>query len=139
MSDQTFECKPSRIFVVGFFVFWAMTSLIILSIDCNFLIKLILFFIALLYSLKVFWRYGFLREKKSIIVIRKIDQKWIIKMKNGEECEATLLGESWVNRMACLLLFRTTSSFFTQVCLILPDSLPLPLYRKLRLIVKMYG
>jgi hypothetical protein len=138
-SGQTFECRPSRIFCMIIFVFFILTNLIIASADCNLLIKIGLFLTALLYTSSVFWQQGLLRGKKSIVAIKKRDQQWIINMKNGDESEAILLGESWVSRFACLLLFHTASSYLTRVCLIFPDSVPAHLYRKLRLTVKMYG
>lgn len=108
---------------------------IIGSLSLSFFYKTILMGLVFFYSGYLFWRYGLLRHKKSVLNL-SISQKGIFVTTRSKHFWAELCGDSVVTTWVLVLRLKRENKIFKYVCVIFKDALDHQTYRQLRVALR---
>ena len=118
-------------------IIFIAAAVMMMSLSFSLIYKLIGLALIILYGAQTLWRYGFLRDTKSVQSIQMIeDKKWRVSFRNvvmtGE-----LLGDSTVTSYLSVLRFKFDDRRYPVSCIVFRDSLPKDQYRDLIVTIRM--
>lgn len=99
--------------------------------------KVIGIVVTAIYGASILWQYVLLRNRNSIIKMkRQEDGQWLIHTNSGKY-ETQLCGDSTVTAMVSILRFRSPKSFWRKTAIVFRDSLTKEQYRELLVTLRM--
>jgi hypothetical protein len=138
MPDLVFNLKPSTHYLILLGSTLLLSLLIIAWLPLGMFIKLLLQLLASAYGAHVVWKYGLLRSKHSINVLRRHkDGQWLLSTAN-QTYPASIRGDSTVTSVVSVLHFQLDSFRRPFACLIFRDALGTDTYRRLLVVLKMH-
>lgn len=136
MLVRDFKLKPSIYYLVGMWVAFFATALIILLLPIWPGVRFLLLILSCGYMGYLIWRYGLLQSEYSIVQLtNQTGKNWQILLPSASY-QAELCGSSTVTRWISVLRFKIGSKRTT--CIVCPDSLPSDHYRQLMMVARMH-
>lgn len=136
MLDQEFKLKPSRHYLMLMLAILIISLNILLLLPTVYWMKMIGFVLLVAYGFSILWQYVLLRNRNSIIAIKKqSDGHWLVRT-NQYHYEVELCGDSVVTGLVSILRFRSPKSFWRKTAIIFRDSLGDEQYRRLLVVLK---
>lgn len=138
MRDQEeFKFKASALYLIILSICLLISTVIVILLPIALLLRLCLIAFVLLYGGHVFWKFGLLRAKSSILSIRRQDDgRWQVSTQENTYL-ADMKGDSTVSGIASALRFRVEGSLLPVSCIIFRDSLLPEEYRRLLVLLKL--
>lgn len=132
MQSIDIQLNVSKQYLTAFAALIFLTLILIFDWPLSIYWKLALACLTLYYSVPLFWRYGLLQSKHSIIRLRSLpdDGEWGLATPMAE-MRGKLVKESTVTRFICILCFKIEGQYRLKTCVILKDSIGKEWYRRL--------
>lgn len=136
MENQDFKLKPSKHYLMLLLAILIISLNILVLLPTLFWIKVVGFILLFAYGFSILWQYVLLRNRNSIIAIKKqSDGQWLVQT-NSNRYETELCGDSTVTGLVSILRFHTPKSFWRKTAVIFRDSLGNEQYRRLLVVLK---
>lgn len=136
MPDPEFILKSSKRYVAILVLGMLMSIGIVASLSMSLLWKFLIGLVISIYSGKLIWQFGLLQTKHAIRALRCYSNgRWQVHTPH-QIYDAILRKDSTVTPVITILRFQIPKKRLPISCVVLPDSLPTNLYRRLRVVVR---
>ena len=131
MQNQEFKLKPSKIYTLIVALLFFTSFVLVACVSMPFLLKLLLMLAIVWSGYNILRRYALLKSKNAIISLQRLaDGTWRV-LTSEKEYAVELCGESTITSIVSVLRFKIQSRWKVLSCVVLPDSLPPDLYRRM--------
>lgn len=131
MSVVEFQLKPSRFYLMVMVLVFLASAVMLSLLAIAPLYKFLLLLVLVSYGVQLVWRFALLRDKHSVIALKKVDQdEWQVTNRAGVML-TKLRGDSTVTQWVAILRFDIKGQRKPLVSIIWRDSLPADQFRQL--------
>lgn len=74
--------------------------------------------------------------KSIVALVWDADDDWFVTLKNGQQFQATLCGDSFINPFCTVLRFKIDNQLFSKSVLLFSDNVNVAVFRRLRVRIK---
>ncbi|MCE3238041.1 MAG: hypothetical protein K0R24_1022 [Gammaproteobacteria bacterium] len=131
MQNIDIIIKPSRQFITLITVIFTISIGIILTLPLHTSNKLLLMIPTILYSFRIFWIYGAMRDAHSIQQLQLLSEGMCRLYNRDRFIEGKIRGDSTVTTSFCLLRFFIPRERKNKSCILFRDAMDKTSYRQL--------
>lgn len=131
MQNIDIKLKPSKLFMILSASLIVMSVITIATLSIDWILKVVLIAITLLYGGWIFWTVVLMKGSNSLLGLLLLKDGSCRLQFTSNTIEAEIMGESIATSEICVLSFNVQDRKSKLVCVVFKDSLEKGMYRKL--------